>query len=983
MRSTAALLILALAGQCRPLDAGQRLVMSGDDIVEASEPDKPATLDSPATLDAAADGGGTPRTPQRLRKLTTSEVQSAHTERASQALAGDLAGGVPSEEEEAATRKAFEAERDALQGRLDESAAVIAKMDEHIDAALKKTKDTEAVLDPMVKEGMGDAVSEKHVELMQGLVSLGEEIKKVMQSRLQLKEQHFAMQKEMLALLQEESDRRKDALRLLEAAKKQRQAAPATEDGAASKSQQQPLVGNSRLRSTVQELDEGNGAEWDNEKQPTNKPRVSYKLIAPGTKEHEEASRGDYSNLRHEDFDISDRALAAVGRPRLGRKGGSFSSGAPKSLQVGPAFDEPASDGNKHKIMGIEGRPPSGATISLDVAPPLPVGVRPPPCDGVGQRPQPNGPSCTDGRLNPVLQRFGMFCENLPGEHAHTVACDHEAVELGECSQCTAAIGGFSIPEFLINTPDRLSPIFPDHGFIKLYEPFGGVDATLLRLREELLDNPRELGTLSEYCTALRAKGDTWRAVDCFEWSMALIRTQQFDMTSKRWEELQKETAHLHPSKQGTRSSSSLSGGKTAAWVHSIGSVTANLKINYGELFLRAGMTEEALVVLNSAVFDGNGGRPHKGVDELGKLALGHARDITATHTFWSARDYVALLEKSQPGPAWRVHHSPQWYITTPLLQALRWFLGGFSAVALCRSLGLRPWLQVPWFSAAPNFALCCEWGGALYALHFQEHVTHVDFETNRPANRGKARTANAAAAERLKAALSAARSKPRGRGASRSTKPILFDTEENATTFWKNGNDYQYRRPVELQVTLPSSLTKDGESIGHVELTRVLHFFDNVLDTLMAKLLGCLLICAPPVRQYFGYYYYDAYLMVLYGYGAFAVLSEVRVPDARRVLSYSVARTFDDLRIHNPQGAGNDKHGMTSEGSFQLSYSRQGWRRARPATTWLHASNAPTLCKLLQEVQDERQGADDGGTRLASSAVGKAAGKGGARRRK
>ena len=73
----------------------------------------------------------------------------------------------------------------------------------------------------------------------------------------------------------------------------------------------------------------------------------------------------------------------------------------------------------------------------------------------------------------------------------------------------------------------------------------------------------------------------------------------------------------------------------------------------------------------------------------------------------------------------------------------------------------------------------------------------------------------------------------------------------------------------------------------------------------------------------------------------------------------------------------------MTSEGSFQLSYSRQGWRRARPATTWLHASNAPILCKLLQEVQDERQGADDSGTRLASAAAGKAAGKGGARRRK
>ena len=49
------------------------------------------------------------------------------------------------------------------------------------------------------------------------------------------------------------------------------------------------------------------------------------------------------------------RGNAISATPRLGRKGGSFSSGAPKSLQVGPAFDEPASDGNKHKIMGIEG----------------------------------------------------------------------------------------------------------------------------------------------------------------------------------------------------------------------------------------------------------------------------------------------------------------------------------------------------------------------------------------------------------------------------------------------------------------------------------------------------------------------------------------------------------------------------------------------------------------------------------------------------
>ena len=250
---------------------------------------------------------------------------------------------------------------------------------------------------------------------------------------------------------------------------------------------------------------------------------------------------------------------------------------------------------------------------------------------------------------------------------------------------------------------------YPDGGYTSLYVPFGGLDQAILRLRDELIDNPRELVTLSEYCTALRAKGDTWIATDCFQWSLSLVRTGQYDKHSGRWEQ---------PNTEGE--------------LATLGTIVTSLKINYGETLLRAGLVAEALAAFESAgkrvcvtsstcmgetknIPDGGFDQPLSADLTMALLALGHAKDLTATHTAASATEYVELIAKQGDGArtTWRLHHSPEWYIWMPVLAACRWVFGtGLALILMLRAVGVRPWVQWPCCSLSNNFAVCCEWGG-------------------------------------------------------------------------------------------------------------------------------------------------------------------------------------------------------------------------------------------------------------------------------
>jgi hypothetical protein len=402
-------------------------------------------------------------------------------------------------------------------------------------------------------------------------------------------------------------------------------------------------------------------------------------------------------------MDLSDAALTRRGKPKLGRRGSSFVSPPAANLEMRKMTPGPRGE-DFSNLLGQQGRPPGSAMVSLEVALPLPTGVTPPTCD--------EGASCRDGVELPPLEKLAIMCENLPSN----------------VYDCNAEIG-VTIPEFLIKTPDMMSALYPDYGYIKLYEAFGGLDQSLIKMRDELIENPRELSTLSEYCTALRAKGDTWEAIDCFLWSMELVKTEQYDKSSGRWAQI-----------------------NTEGEFTTLGAVVTNLKINYGETLLRAGLVDEALAAFESTSaeewFKGREGASlgeHYQRDNeadqafsqeltMGKLALGHARDITATHTVASAREYVKMIERQNRGgqSSWRLHHSPDWYMWRPVVVACRWVFGSILIMLLfLRAAGLRPWVQwpsLPCLNSAPShLALCCEWGGAVYVLHSRVLLPLVD----------------------------------------------------------------------------------------------------------------------------------------------------------------------------------------------------------------------------------------------------------------
>ena len=369
---------------------------------------------------------------------------------------------------------------------------------------------------------------------------------------------------------------------------------------------------------------------------------------------------------------LNDAALKKRGKPKLGRKGTDFSSPPAESLTVRGAQAEYWSSFTQF------GRPMSNALIAHDVALPLPSGVRRPLC---GQ-----GTTCRNGIELAPLEKLAILCENLP---ADVFDCNPEI--------------GVTIPEFLITTPDMMSVMFPDPVLRDKYVSFGGLDQTLIKLRDELIDNPRELTTLAEYCLALRAKGDTWTAIDCFQWTLELVNTEQFDKDSGRW---------AQPSAEGYFSRPD--------------TVEIDLRINYGETLLLAGLVEQAIAAFESAPTPRVPKGEAKAPFNLGFLAAGRARDLSATHTYESALKYAELVRASGR-PGWQVYHSPEWYRWGPFYGACQWVLG-LIIICLCcmRVCGFRLWVQCPSLSCV-GVAVCCEFGGAVYVLHARVPQPNLD----------------------------------------------------------------------------------------------------------------------------------------------------------------------------------------------------------------------------------------------------------------
>jgi hypothetical protein len=554
-------------------------------------------------------------------------------------------------------------------------------------------------------------------------------------------------------------------------------------------------------------------------------------------------------------MNLSDAALKRRGKPKLGRKGSEFSSSEAASLAIRGA------QGDFSNFLSQAGRPPSSAMVTLEVVMPLPAGVKAPSCQ--------EGASCENGVELPVLEKLAIMCENLPSD----------------VYECNAEIG-VAIPEFLIKTPDMMSVLFPDNGYLKLYEAFGGLDQTLIKLRDELIENPRELATLAEYCTALRAKGDTWEAIDCFRWSIDLVNTGQYDKDSARWKER-----------------------NTEGQLTTVGTIATDLKINYGETALRAGLVEEAVAAFESTSADEwLKGRKGKREDfTMGVLAAGHARDVSATHTYESAQEYVDLIDRQQKGgrSTWRVHHSPAWYKYGSLFAACRWVLGLilFSMV-LMRLGGFRVWVQwpsLPCIGGPSHLAICCELGGAVHVLHTRSPQPNLD---------------NAAS-------LAAAAAARNGSG-DRDEGPLSPVFLAHDTGDGKRGKDAGWK-DIEMKIELPSH-----QLIGHLEL--------------MAPVSCCGCMDGGPRRSW-----------------------------CSRVMCYSVAYTFADLDMKllkvntghdaNVRGARRRADGGHSTEHHQNGHSMSAIRLGflshsifgtSSHTHTLHMEEAPGVFRLLSAIQNE-----------------------------
>ena len=555
-------------------------------------------------------------------------------------------------------------------------------------------------------------------------------------------------------------------------------------------------------------------------------------------------------------MNLSDAALKQRDKPKLGRKGSKFSSPAAPSLAIR------GTQGDFSNFLSQTGRPPSSAMVTLDVAMPLPTGVKAPSCE--------QGASCEYGVELPVLEKLAIMCENLP---SNVYDCNEEI--------------GVSIPEFLIKTPDMLSGLFPDHGYIKLYEAFGGLDQTLIKLRDELIENPRELATLAEYCTALRAKGDTWEAIDCFRWSIDLVKTGQYDKGSGRWAQR-----------------------NTEGQLTTVGTIATDLKINYGETALRAGLVEEAVAAFEStSAAEWLRGRKGKPEDfTMGILAAGHARDVSATHTFESAQEYVDMIDRQQQGgrSSWRVHHPPEWYRWGSLFGVCRWvFALILFPVALMHVAGFRVWIQwpsLPCIGGPSHLAICCELGGAVHVLHTRVPQPNLD---------------NAASL----AAAVAARNGSGDRDAG-PVSPVFLAHEKGEG---RRGKDAPWRE-IEMKVELPSH-----QLVGHLEL--------------MAPISCCRCTDGGPRRSW-----------------------------CSRVMCYSVAYTFADLDIQllkvnsghdaNVSGArrrasgGNsikeNQQNARSMSAIRLDFLSHTVFGTSSHTHILHMEDAPGVFRLLSAIQNE-----------------------------
>lgn len=571
-------------------------------------------------------------------------------------------------------------------------------------------------------------------------------------------------------------------------------------------------------------------------------------------------------------LNVSDAALSKRGKAQLGRKGSSYSSPAAVGLAI-----HPEKQGGISHFLSQRGRPPGSAMVSLEVPLPIPTGTTLPTCEQGGTL----GASCQDGVELPILEKLALMCENLPAN----------------VFECTEKVG-LTIPEFLIKVPDMMTVLFPDPGYLKLYESFGGLDQVLIKLRDELIDNPRELATLSEYCVALRAKGETWEAVDCFRWSLELVRTEQYDKSSGRWAQR-----------------------NTDGHLPTVGTIVTDLKINYGETLLRAGLVEEAVAAFEStSTEEWLKGRNSKAEDfTIGKLATGHARDISATHTYASAREYIQIIEDQHTRTgghnSWRVHHSPEYYLFYPVLIAFRWAIGTtLIAMLLMRGSGFRLWVQwpsLPCMGAPSHLAICCEFGGAVHVLHTRALQPNLD---------------NAVS-------LAAAAAVRNGSGNSEETpvSPVFKAYERMG----KRGDDTSWR-DIEMKIELPSH-----QLVGHLEL--------------MAPLSCCKCINGDKRRGFCGR---AICYSVAYTFADLDIeLLKVSATDTGRDAKAKTTRRRGDRR-----DAAQDFHGgIPSLSAIRLSFVSRTVFATTVHKHTLHMAEAQGVFRLMSAIQNESKRLEQG----------------------